>query len=253
MTDRTDLAAPKRQAVAQQPLENTAGESMMNFVAQALTDPAIDANKLEVLLRIQRDVVADAGVRQFTMALHEAQMEMPRVQKNGTITLGGKGSIPFATWEDVDAILRPIMRKHGFSMSFTMETNPTGGFIVHGTLAHSAGHSKAYSMPLPNDAGPGRNALQAAGSTLSYGKRYLAEMMFNIVRTGQDDDGRAGGGGGVIDPDQKEELVGLMAERGADTKRFLAFFQIATLDDLLAADFDRAKTMVMAKKKEPQA
>jgi len=253
MSNRTDLATPNPQQVAQQPQQNEVGASMLNFVAQALTDPSIDATKLEVLLRIQRDVVADAGVRQFTMALHEAQMEMPRVQKNGTITLGGKGSIPFATWEDVDSILRPIMRKHGFSVSFTMETNPTGGFIVHGTLAHAAGHSKAYSMPLPNDAGPGRNALQAAGSTLSYGKRYLAEMMFNIVRTGQDDDGRAGGGGGVISEEQKAELVDLMAEKGADTKRFLAFFQIATIEDLLAADFDRARTMILAKKKEAQA
>jgi len=252
MNKRTDMAIPQRQEVAQQPLENAAGDSMMNFVAQALTNPEIDANKLEVLLRIQRDVVADAGVRQFTMALHEAQMEMPRVQKNGTISLKEKGSIPFATWEDVDSVLRPIMRKHGFSMSFTMETNPGGGFIVHGTLAHAAGHSKQYSIPLPNDAGPGRNSVQAAGSTLSYGKRYLAEMAFNIVRTGQDDDGRAGGGGGVISDEQKTELVDLMAERGADTKRFLAFFQIATLDDLLAADFDRARTMVLAKKKEPQ-
>ena len=64
-------------------------------------------------------------------------------------------------------------------------------------------------MPLPPDVGPGRNALQAMGSTLSYAKRYLAEMLFNIVRENEDDDGQAGGTR-RIGGDQKAQLVELM-------------------------------------------
>lgn len=252
MTKRTEVAVPQPQALAQQPQENAAAGSLLNFVAMAVSDPNVDVNKLEALLRMQRDIVGDEAVRLFNSALHGAQMEMPRVGKNGRITLK-QGSIPFATWEDVDHALRPILRKFGFSVSFNMDTNPTGGFIIRGTLTHTAGHAKEYAMPLPNDAGPGRNALQAAGSTLSYGKRYLAEMMFNIVREGQDDDGKRGGDGEFITDEQKAELVELMAEKGADTKRFLDFWQIATIEDLPARDFDRARTMVLAKKKEPQA
>ena len=47
---------------------------------------------------------------------------MPRVAKNGTIRLGeGKGVIPFATWEDMDTALRPVMQRHGFSLSFDVQ------------------------------------------------------------------------------------------------------------------------------------
>jgi hypothetical protein len=45
-------------------------------------------------------------------------------------------------------------------------------------------------MVLQLDTGPGRNQNQAMGSTLSYGKRYTAEMLLNIVREGEDTDGK---------------------------------------------------------------
>ncbi|MFI5268448.1 MAG: ERF family protein [Chloroflexota bacterium] len=168
--------------------------ALLSAIVGMAKDPSVDADKLERLLAMQERMEARQAEAMFNEALHVAQQEMPRVAKNGTIKLGeGKGQIAFATFEDVDTALRPIMQRHGFSLSFDMQMKEGGGAVITGTLRHSAGHAKTASIPLALDSGPGRNNLQAMGSTFSYGRRYVTEMFFNIVRTGVDDDGKRGG------------------------------------------------------------
>lgn len=194
--------------------------ALLSVIVQLAQNPSVDVDKFERLLAMQERMETKQAERDFNAALHAAQQEMPRVKKNGTIDLGGKGSIPFAKWEDIDAVLRPIMQKHGLSLSFDASPREGGGAIIAGTLRHSAGHAKTASIPLPLDSGPGRNNLQAMGSTLSYGKRYLAEMFFNIVREGVDDDGKTGGDQ-PITPDQAEQIATLVDETNTDPAAFL--------------------------------
>jgi hypothetical protein len=222
--------------------------SMLNFIATALERPEIDAQKLQALLQAQFMVEDRDAQRQFNGALHAAQQAMPRVAKNGVIDLGGKGKIAFATWEDVDTALRPIMERFGFSLSFSVQWKEGGGGVVVGKLMHSAGHAQEYSLPLPSDQGAGRNNLQAMGSMLSYGKRYIAEMAFNIVRTGADDDGERGGRS-YITEQQKGQLVDLLAETNADTAGFLRWCQIDSLDEMEAKNFPAALNALLAKAK----
>lgn len=231
--------------------DNLAG-SMLNFVATAVKDPNIDVAKLRALLEMQREIIADDAKTQFTRALHKAQAEIPAVDKNGTVSLGiGKGSYQFATFEDMNKVLRPVMARHGFTISFDMATKPGegGGAIITGTLTHEAGHSRTASIPLALDSGPGRNNLQAMGSTLSYGKRYLCEMFFNIVRKGADDDGVAAGMK-FIGPGQLAELEKLLTDTNSDHSGFLRFMGVDTLKDIQVKDFVAAVNALMAKKKK---
>lgn len=226
--------------------------SMLNFIAQAVADPNVDVTKLQALLTMQRDVEADDACRQFNAALFAAQQEVPRVSKRGKIDLGKGKPMPFATWEDMDDVLRPIMGRHGFSLSFSATSRADGtGAVVTAILLHAAGHTREVTMPLPPDVGPGRNALQAMGSTLSYAKRYLAEMLFNIIRENEDDDGERGGARRIT-ADQKAQLVEQMAvcrDAGdaVDEKRFFGVFSIGTLDEMAEKDFTRALNMLSQK------
>src|SRR6185437_5923400 len=179
---------------------------------------------------------------------------LPRVKKNGTISLGkdktgAEREVAFAKWEDMDRVIRPLMAREGFTLSFDSAARPGdgGGLIVTGTLMHKDGHTRTASMPLPLDTGPGRNNLQAVGSTLSYGKRYCAEMLLNIVREGQDDDG-TGAAMRFIAAEQKAELVALQAETGANTKLFLEYLRVPSLDELPATRFAEAKAKLLEKK-----
>lgn len=237
--------------------------SLLAAIERMARDPTVDADKLERLLAMQERMEARHAEAEFNRALHAAQMEMPRVSKRGTIELGGKGSIAFARWEDIDAVLRPIMQRHGFSLSFDSSARESqgGGAVVSGTLRHSGGHSKTASMSLPLDSGPGRNNLQAMGSTLSYGKRYVAEMLFNIVREGDDDDGKRGGTRYITEA-QADELRGLARQAGRQEGQILdrmfagavrSFDELETGPSHIAVKNMLAGIIAQARKKEDQA
>lgn len=205
--------------------------SLLNFIHDALHDPGIEVGKLDALLRMQREVLADQAKQAFQASHHALQAALPRVRKNGTIDMGGKGSMKFARWEDMDAVLRPLLNEHGFTLSFTTTPREGGGLVVVGRLTHVLGHYQSAEMPVALDTGAGRNNLQAAGSSLSYGKRYVAEMLCNIVREGVDDDGTAGGAE-YVTPAQAAELTALMAV----SKTGVAFLQRVVGTDIRSVD-----------------
>jgi hypothetical protein len=191
--------------------------ALLSAIVGMARDPTVDVAKLDALLHMQERMEAREAEREFAAAFGRLSADLPRVKKNGTIDLGvdkqsgkARGQLPFARWEDVDTVIRPIMTREGFTLSFDSEPRPGegGGLIVTGKLMHRDGHVRTASIPLALDTGPGRNNLQAQGSTLSYGKRYCAEMLLNIVREGEDDDGKRGSTK-FITPEQVEELVAL--------------------------------------------
>ena len=100
-----------------------------------------------------------------------------------------KGVIPYATYEDVDAAIRPVEAKFGFARTFsTRALEGKNGLMMTLRLTHRAGHAITSERWCPPDPGPGRNDIQAQGSGESYGRRYLTLAVWNIVTVGADDD-----------------------------------------------------------------
>lgn len=203
--------------------------ALLSAIVSLAKDPGVDVAKLEALLGMQERMEARQADREFANAFGRLSADLPRVKKNGTIDLGvdkqtgqRRGQLPFAKWEDIDAVIRPLMVREGFTLSFDSlpRTADGGGLIVTGKLMHRDGHVRTASMPLALDTGPGRNNLQAMGSTLSYGKRYCAEMLLNIVREGEDDDGKLGGTK-FITPEQVSELADLCKAAGRKEIQFV--------------------------------
>lgn len=220
--------------------------SLLNFVALAVKDKDIDVSKLDALLRMQREIVADEAKLKFNHAMARMTTGKLRVKKNGRVDLGtGKGGYDFATWPDMDDVLRPLMEREGFTLSFNMETKEGGGAIVSGTLLHIDGHSRTASVPLALDAGAGRNNLQAMGSTLSYGKRYVAEMLFNIVREDNSDDDGKLGGTVFITAAQIAEIEQLIIDGGIPRDPFLEWMGAVRVENIQAADFTKAKNALL--------
>lgn len=217
------------------------------IIADAVTNPAVDPAKMEALLRIQRDLESDAARREFNAAMLSAQRQIPAVEKNGVIDMGSKGKMAFAKLEDVMHVLRPIMESHGFSVDFDAQSGVEGRTIVSATLMHAGGHSKTVSIPLPLDTGAGRNNLQAMGSTLSYGRRYLLEMLFNIVRKGVDDDGKAGGTE-YVNAEERDKIDELLKETNADRERFLLTMGVESVALIPAGAYKVALNLLSAKR-----
>lgn len=228
--------------------------SLLQAIVTLAKDPSVDVAKLDALLQMQDRMEAKQAERAFAAALTRVTRKLPRVKKNGTISLGNnKGSIPFAKWEDIDKAIRPILDEEGFVLSFdSVPRADGGGLIVTATLLHPDGHSRSASMPVPLDAGPGRNNVQAMGSTASYGKRYATEMLLNIVREGDDDDGKTGGTK-FVSIEEAAELDGMIRELGLDPEKFLhQFFEVLDVRSLEAAQFVPCKNMLLAKRKAPR-
>lgn len=236
MSDTDLIEAPASTAVAASSQANSmpaviseGPTELLSAIVQMARDPSVDADKLEKLLAMQERMEAREAERQFNMAM----MRLPpiHVKKSGVIDLTSKEdraanragrSVPFARWEDMAKIIEPLLEAEGFRLSFNSAPRPGegGGLVVTGTLLHRGGHSRSASIPLALDTGPGRNNLQAQGSTLSYGKRYATEMLLNIVREGDDDDGKRGGTKFISDS-QVDELRRLLHDAGRQEGAFL--------------------------------
>jgi len=228
--------------------------SLLNIIAEASRNPDTNIANLQALLQMQREVMADQAKIAYTRALWRLKKDMPQIPKNGVIDLGSKGKIKFSRWEDMADIIQPLMDREGFTISFDTEerSREGGGSVVIGTLTHIDGHSKTARFSLPLDSGPGRNSLQAAGSTLSYGKRYVTELLLNIVRRGEDDDAHTAGIR-YITVDQKNELIALMQETKTDTKAYLRHLGVNSLDEIEQKHATAALNALLAKQAKMRA
>jgi hypothetical protein len=230
-------------------------ETFGAFLMQAMRDPAIPADKLEVMMKMRREVLTDEAREAFQEHYAAFSAELPQVDRDGTVELVKDGKVlgrySFTTIENMDVILRPLLAKHGFAISFSSADNKEGVTIV-GTLS-GWGWEKSSTYTLPPDAGPGRNAVQARGSSRRYAKRYIVDDLCNVVRKGKDDDAR-GAMEALIDATQIKELADLIRATATNEAAFLNTMVSGaeTLHDIRQRDFPRL-IMALREKKQRRA
>jgi len=227
-------------------------QSFGAFLMQALTDKSIPADKLQMILKARQEMLAAEAKEAFDLAYAAFSAELPQVERDGTVTLGDKGRYPFTTIEAMDTVIRPLLAKHGLSISFSSRDDKDSVTIT-GTLA-GHGWERSSTYTLPPDMGPGRNALQARGSSRRYAKRYITDDLCNVVRKGKDDDGR----GTVFEPIdavQIKELTDLIKSTKTDEATFLQIMVtgVERLEDIRQRDFARLVLALKGKaKRSPQ-
>ena len=167
-----------------------ASASLMDVISRAASDPNTDVDKLERLLGMYERITAQQAKAAFTAALAEMQPRLPVVGERGKTD-----KAHYATWEDINDAIRPLLHEQGFALSFRV-ARMEAAVSVTAVLSHAGGHSEETTLELPVDTGPGRNAVQAVGSSVTYGKRYTAIALLNITSrldADKDDDGKAAG------------------------------------------------------------
>lgn len=221
---------------------------LLEVIARAARDPNVDIDKMERLLEMQERVQARGAKAAYYSALAEMQPELPVISERGGISTdkGKTVQSTYALWEDVNEAIRPILAKHGFALSFKVRRTE-GEIITTGILSHRGGHSEETELALPTDNSGSKNAVQAVGSSTSYGKRYTAYALLNITTTGEDDDGHKGGRPRTVDDTQLTVLQGLASAVGADLVRFCRYFKIDNLRELPADRYNDAVRQMRAK------
>jgi hypothetical protein len=231
-------------------VHDSAGEvhaSVLDVIARAASDPSVNVEKLERLLAIQERLLADQRKTAYFAALARLQAALPQITKAGTILdRDGKARNRYAKIEDIDVAIRPLCAAEGFSFSFDSKANPAGAEYSC-AMAHRDGHVETKTLTLPLDQGAGRNAVQSAGSSISYAKRYLLGMHLHLVTRDEDDDGN---GREPITPEQAEELRVALADAGGSEARFLMFLGADTFEGIRGDKLGAAKNLIAEKKRQ---
>lgn len=165
--------------------------SIMAVIARAAADPNTDVEKLERLTNLYERITDRQAEQAYSEAMNEAQEEMRPVAADAN---NPQTKSKYASYAALDRALRPIYTKHGFSVSFdTGDTASADMVRVICRVGHRAGHKETPHLDMPADGkgakgGDVMTKTHATGAALTYGRRYLLGMIFNIA-VGEDDDG----------------------------------------------------------------
>lgn len=214
--------------------------------------PDVDIDKLERLLALQERMMKTQAQIDFDDAIARICKKLThiRIVKKKSVgydidkndkSKGTKTAFKYTPLEEIDRIVKPMLDEEQITFSVSMEQGTNGWYNVTGTLTRK-GHSKSSTMPLPLDASGGKNNVQGAGSTSSYGARYTLSRLLNIVTVGEDDDG----GGGTITNEQAVEIDLLIAESKVNKEKFLERMGAATAQDIMTKDYARAVNSLKA-------
>lgn len=219
--------------------------AFINVIERASSNPDFDAAKLEKLLAMYERIMARNAEMAFNAAFAEMQSEMPVITENGQIKVGNEVRSRYALFEDINDTVKPILKAHGFAITFKTKTTENG-ITVTAILMHKDGHREDTEMTLQADTSGSKNAVQGVGSSVSYAKRYGLTALLNITTRGEDDDGQAGGAK-TITQDQVLELQKIITDHKLDQKAFLTYMRVANLTLIPAAKFETAKTALQKK------
>lgn len=164
------------------PIARADGSAILAVISRAASDPNTDVDKMERLMAMYERLQAKQAEADFAAALAEMQDELPSIGERGNAA----GRYTYALWEDINAAIKPILKRYGFALSF--RTDPSDGIAVTGILSHRNGHKAETTIKLPPDTSGNKPQVQAVASSVSYGKRYTAGALLNLTSHGEDDD-----------------------------------------------------------------
>lgn len=164
---------------------------LVQMIERLAANPDVDVAKLEKLIAMKERVEARDAEAAFNVAFLAMQPDIPEITEKGAIRdKFGNVQSKYALNEDIQQALRPILRRHGFTLSFRTEWPAAAIVKVVGILTHNDGHARTSEFQSIADTSGSKNAIQALGSAVSYGHRYTTIDLLNLTSRGRDDDGQ---------------------------------------------------------------
>lgn len=158
---------------------------MLDMMERLASNKDVDVVKLQALIDMQKDILAVNARAAFNAAKASLLAELPTIIEKAK----GDKDITYAPLEDIIEAVRPILSKHGFALSHRTEWPDPKTVKVVGVLTHRDGHCEESEFQAAADQTGSKNAIQALGSSVSYGRRYTTNDLLCIVTRKQDDNG----------------------------------------------------------------
>lgn len=222
--------------------------NILDVIARAANDTATDVSKMEKLLEMYERIAGKNAEVSFNASMKSAQEEMPKILRNKE---NQQTNSRYADLEQVNQAIVPVYTKHGFSLSFGTADCPIAGhFRITCLVSHVAGHSRTYQADIPVDmtgmkGNQNKTATHGFGSTMSYGRRYLTLLIFNLTLTNDDKDGNQGE---TLSDEQIANIEALLTETASDKGKFLRYLKVESLGDIPAKNYTTVVKLIEAKR-----
>ena len=188
-----------------------------------------------------------SATKNIHTALAAAQLEMEPVLKG---SVNDHFRSRYADLSDVVGVARPALNKHGIAY-FHQFVFTEYGQMMRTVLMHGeSGTSIECDVPLI----VGKNDMQGMKSATTYAKRIGLESVTGIAP--EDDDGNAAAKAapsGTLTAEQVAEIKALVDETASDPSAFAKAVRAASIEAIPAADFERARGMLIKKRDKMQA
>lgn len=225
--------------------------ALLGLIERAAADPGVDLDRMERMYAMYERASARSAKSAYLDALMAAKAKLPRIIRAGAAsyedkkTGEAKKAFSYAKWEDVVGQIEPILAAHNLVLTFATDQQSGDRVAITGILSHRDGHSERAQMALGCDASGGKNNAQGWGSAISYGKRYTAFALLNLV--GHDDKDTDGAPPPADTTKPLADLKALVVEHKADVGRICEHFSVESLDDLSGPQIAKVITGLKAR------
>lgn len=243
---------PRARSRKANPAPLTPMQQFLASLTEIARDPTMTAEKITALAGAQKEIAAQEAEQAYTQAMNAAQRAMPAVVRD---TLNDQTMSRYAKLETISQFIDPIVHDNGFTLSYgTADSALDAHYRVTCEVRHVGGHKTFHfaDVPADLDAYEGEDkkiAIHAFGSSMTYGRRYLKCMVFDIVIKDEDNDGNPSPSGPKVTPQDVDTLVDLMDAAGANRDRLLRVLGVDSFGDLPAARFDEARALILTKRR----
>ena len=247
------VAAPPSE-LSREPPRNSEGGGLLAMIERLATNPQLNIEVFDRLLKARREEEDRAAERAFNTAMSQAKGELQPVLKTRDVDFtsakGTRTKYKYEAFADVARAVDPVFAAHGLSYRFPIEQQ---GDQVRVTcvVSHADGHSERTKLEGKVDPGStGMSMVQALGSALTYLQRYSLRAAIGLA-AGVDDDGKgAGGTSPKIVIDQADELRKLFDETGRSVVTMLKLIGVDEIDDMNVDQFMRVRAALQLAKAE---
>lgn len=232
---------PNQVQVHQTQEPQSTASALLTMIERVAINPDANIEKMERLMAMAERVQNREAEVAFNADFALLQADLPEIDKDGKIKVGTEVRSKYARLEDINEAIKPVLRQHGFAISFRVNTEGSKIEVV-AVLSHRRGHSISTSMVLPADSSGSKNAVQTLGSSISYGRRYTLCSLLNISAHGEDDNGEAACKAAQVKKitDKQAGMLLDILPTDKSIKELAKRFQVDDLRDLPATSYDEA-------------
>ena len=198
-------------------------------------------------IAVMKELLAMSAEKQFASAFVKLQSDLPTIVATSVIPNRGK----YEKFEDIMNVIGPILTKHGFSVTFSMDFKENR-ILETCHLTHSGGHTRSNSFAVRS--GKADSDTQADCKAATTAKRNALCNALNIVirqdvLNEENDAAMEGDPFEFVTKEQAEELERRVNETNSNKAAFLQFAKAPRFAEIQANRYPDLDALLQRKEK----